>query len=301
MEQLYLKRCNCGNYAIEHYFNVKTNEMIYVHTNTVKLELVCNNHRCRYFYHNTNMNKCRRVCNFKHLTDWELPDKDNNMSPSLSKHSRVGNNYGWITNIDTNSEYADYINEIYNSKLYYNIVSLLQAYQCLDYSYLRDNLNLEKFFQDNIIAKNILTCLPGIYYYNNLYHCVPDPNIVINPKRKLEVFIEELDKLPISKSVKKEQEIITPPGARIFGCKEIKLNLDPIEKQIRNRKKVKFQPTLKDKSDWYEKRSKNIMINCTGVIYYVNKKTGETSWQHPVTKQTNLPGGYKTPEEAGMI
>ena len=50
MEQLYLKRCNCGNYAIEHYFNVKTNEMIYVHTNTIKLEIVCNNHRCRFKY-----------------------------------------------------------------------------------------------------------------------------------------------------------------------------------------------------------------------------------------------------------
>ena len=166
MQQLYLKRCNCGNYSIEHYFNVKTNEMIYVHTNTIKLEIVCNNNRCRYFYHNTNMNKCNRVCNFKHLTDWELP-KDGKMSPNLSTHTRNGN-YGWITHIDTTSEYANYINEIYNSKLYYNIISLLHAYQCLDYGYLKDNLNLEQFFQDSVVAKDILTCLPGIYYYNNL-------------------------------------------------------------------------------------------------------------------------------------
>lgn len=294
MEQLNLKRCNCGNYAIEHYFNIKTNEMIYIHTNSVKLEIVCNNNRCRYFYNNTNMNKCKRVCNFKHLADWELPDKDSKMSPNLSKHTRGGGDYGWITKIDINSEYADYINEIYNSKLYYNIINLLQIYQCLDYNYLRDNLHLEQFFQNDVIAKDILTCLPGIYYYDNLYHSVS------NPKRKLEVFLEELEKLPISTSLKSSNEIITPPGAKIFRCKETKLNLDSIEKQIRNRKKVKFQPILTEKSDWYEKRSRNIKVNCTGVVYYVNKHTGETSWKHPITKQTNLPGGYNTPEEAGF-
>lgn len=290
MEQLYLKRCNCGNYAIEHYFNVKTNEMIYVHTNTIKLEIVCNNHRCRYFYNDTNMNKCNRVCNFKHMMDWELPSK----SPNFTTHTKNGN-YGWITHIDTNSKYANYVNEIYNSKLYYNIISLLHTYKCLDYSYLKNNLNLEQFFQDNVVAKDILTCLPGIYYYDNLYHNVP------NLKRKLEMFLEQLKNLKDSKDlpVEPSNEIVTPPGAKVFGCKKQTLDLDPIEKQIRNRKKVKFQPTLTNESDWYGKRSRNIMVNCTGVIYYVNKHTNETSWKHPVTKQTNLPGGYNTPEEAG--
>ena len=66
-------------------------------------------------------------------------------------------------------------------------------------------------------------------------------------------------------------------------------------------KPIKFQPSLSKESDWIERHSRNIKINHMGIIYYVNKVTKEKSWLHPVTKQSNLPGGYKTPEEAGLI
>ena len=41
MEQLYLKKCNCGNFELEHYFNTKTNEIIYINKNSDKLETLC--------------------------------------------------------------------------------------------------------------------------------------------------------------------------------------------------------------------------------------------------------------------
>ena len=41
-------------------------------------------------------------------------------------------------------------------------------------------------------------------------------------------------------------------------------------------KKVKFQPELREDSEWLERRSRNIKINNTGVIYYLNKNTNET-------------------------
>ena len=37
-------------------------------------------------------------------------------------------------------------------------------------------------------------------------------------------------------------------------------------------KPIKFQPTLSKESEWIEKHSRNIKINHTGIIYYVNKK-----------------------------
>jgi len=65
-------------------------------------------------------------------------------------------------------------------------------------------------------------------------------------------------------------------------------------------KPIKFQLTLSKESEWIEKHSRNIKINHTGIIYCVNK-TNEKSWKHPITKQVNQPGGYKTLEEAGLI
>ena len=52
MEQLYLKKCNCGNFELEHYFNTKTNEMIYINKNSDKLEKLCKSNRCNYFFNN---------------------------------------------------------------------------------------------------------------------------------------------------------------------------------------------------------------------------------------------------------
>jgi len=52
MEQLYLKKCNCGNFELEHYFNTKTNEIIYINKNSDKLEKVCKSNRCNYFFNN---------------------------------------------------------------------------------------------------------------------------------------------------------------------------------------------------------------------------------------------------------
>ena len=65
---------------------------------------------------------------------------------------------------------------------------------------------------------------------------------------------------------------------------------------MRSNKQVIIQPKLNMYSDWIEKRSRTL-----GIIYYVNKITSEKSWKHPITQETNLPGGYKTPEEAGLL
>jgi len=64
--------------------------------------------------------------------------------------------------------------------------------------------------------------------------------------------------------------------------------------------KINQQPILMVDNEWFENRSRNIKINNLGIIYYVNKKTGEKSWIHPYTGKTNLPGGKLTPSESGL-
>jgi hypothetical protein len=64
---------------------------------------------------------------------------------------------------------------------------------------------------------------------------------------------------------------------------------------------IEYQPRLNIDSDWFESKSKKLIFNGDGLIYYVNKLTGEKSWIHPYTDKTNLPGGYKSPMEAGLI
>jgi hypothetical protein len=60
------------------------------------------------------------------------------------------------------------------------------------------------------------------------------------------------------------------------------------------------QPSLTADSEWFENRSRKIKVNNIGVIYYIKKTTGEKSWIHPYTGQTNLPGGHLTPSDAGL-
>jgi len=67
-----------------------------------------------------------------------------------------------------------------------------------------------------------------------------------------------------------------------------------------NYEEIIQQPILKVDNEWFENRSRNIKINNLGIIYYVNKKTGEKSWIHPYTGKTNLPGGKLTPSESGL-
>ena len=294
MEQIYLKRCKCGKFGVDHYFNTKTKEIIYVNDNSDLIENVCKNNRCHYFFNNNCNNNCmRQICSYKHIMDFELP-QDGKMSLVLARHTTDGI-FGWFNKIDIDITYnvmnniydikelkseddrklcLDYINIIYNSRLYYNIIDELESNPGVNGDYLIKKFNLSRLFSkidlDFIPLSCILTYLPEIYKYDDLYYNKPQ-------KRKLEN--------PIETNITKVS----------------KTELSFFEKQLRSREKVKFQPDLKKDSDWIEARSRNIKINCTGVIYYINKLTNEKSWIHPLTKQSNLPGGYKTPEEAGLI
>ena len=280
MEQIYLKRCKCGKFGVEHYFNTKTNEIIYVNDNSDLIEKVCKKDRCYYFFNNNCNNNCRRaICSYKHIMDNELP-QDGKMSFVLARHTKDDGILGWFNKIDVINDITefkseddrklclDYINVIYNSRLYYNIIDELESNPGVNSDYLIKKFNLRELFSKiglkYMSISCILTYLPEIYKYNNLYYNKPQ-------KRKLENPIEP------------------------------KTKLSSFEKQMRSREKVIFQPDLKKDSDWVEGRSRNIKINCTGVIYYINKLTNEKSWLHPLTKKSNLPGGYKNPEEAGLI
>tara|TARA_B000000475_G_C15987653_1_gene443721 strand:- start:25 stop:876 length:852 start_codon:yes stop_codon:yes gene_type:complete len=280
-----LKKCNCGKFPYEHYMNIDRNEMIYVCKNTdPDLLFVSKANKCHYFCNNNLINNCKRkVCSFKHVLEIEEPNENNTMSILLSEHIKDGI-VGWFSNIDIKDNVMNnilnldelkdknkcticlkIINTIYNSYLYYKIIDEMKNSSGVSCDYLSNKFNLLKVFKNisnKIVSPMvILMYMPGIYYYNNLFFCEP---------------IKILGKRPI-------------------------LNLDPIEKQLRAMKKVKFQPKLREDSEWLERHSRNIKINNTGVIYYLNKKTNKKTWIHPITKQTNLPGGYKTPEEAGLI
>ena len=292
MEQLYLKKCNCGNFELEHYFNTKTNEIIYINKNSDKLETICKSNRCNYFFNNNFNNNCfRNLCSYKHIMDSEIP-QNGKMSLALSRHTKNGI-FGWFNNVDISLNVMnnihnirsliteddrklclEYINIIYNTPLYYNILKELD--DGVDCEYLVKTFKLNNVFtsiSNNLISpSSVLTYLPGIYRYDNLYY--NKPKLI---KRKIE----------------------QPPGAINF--KNSRNTLTTIEKQLRAMKSIKFQPTLSKESEWIERHSRNIKINHTGVIYYINKQTNEKSWLHPITKQSNLPGGYKTPEEAGLI
>jgi hypothetical protein len=292
MEQLYLKKCNCDNFELEHYFNTKTNEIIYINKNSDKLEKICKSNRCNYFFNNNFNNNCfRTICSYKHMFDCEIP-QNGKMSLALSRHTKNGI-FGWFNNVDISLNVMnnihniksliteddrklclEYINIIYNTSLYYNILKELD--EGVDCEYLVKTFKLNNVFtkiSDNLVSpSSVLTYLPGIYRYDNLYY--NKPKLI---KRKVE----------------------QPPGAINF--KKSRNTLTTIEKQLRAMKPIKFQPTLCKESEWIERHSRNIKINNTGIIYYINKQTNEKSWLHPITKQSNLPGGYKTPEEAGLI
>tara|TARA_B100001778_G_scaffold73510_1_gene58799 strand:- start:23084 stop:24049 length:966 start_codon:yes stop_codon:yes gene_type:complete len=321
MEQIYLKRCKCGKFGVEHYFNTKTNEIIYVNDNSDLIEKVCKKDRCYYFFNNNCNNNCRRaICSYKHIMDNELP-QDGKMSFVLARHTKDDGILGWFNKIDVINDITefkseddrklclDYINVIYNSRLYYNIIDELESNPGVNSDYLIKKFNLRELFSKiglkYMSISCILTYLPEIYKYNNLYYNKPQ-------KRKLENPIEPKTKLSsFEKQIKNPTSLKTKLGFSNFLLssfeKQIKNPIEPktklssFEKQMRSREKVIFQPDLKKDSDWVEGRSRNIKINCTGVIYYINKLTNEKSWLHPLTKKSNLPGGYKNPEEAGLI
>ena len=292
MESIILKKCNCGNFLDEHYFNTKTNEMVYVNDNSDLVEIISKNKRCNFFFNN-NKQCLRSKCSYKHIKDEELPNKDTGkMSLFLNKHTRNGI-LGWFRTIDDETHMnvmnnihnikslittedrkacIEFIKLIYTSRLYYNIIKELNKNELgITCDFLMNKFNLICIFGkihtelkiELVSTFAVLTYLPGIYLYDNLYYSKQRPI-----KRKL-----------------------SPPGALNF-----KVLLSKKEKQMRSNKQVIIQPKLNMYSDWIEKRSRTF-----GIIYYVNKITGEKSWKHPITQETNLPGGYKTPEEAGLL
>ena len=304
MESIYLKKCNCKNYSDEHYFNKKTNEIVYINDNSDEAEITCKNNRCNYFFNRSNLsNQCLRTkCSYKHVKDNELPNVHGKMSLTLNKHTRNGI-FGWFIIIDNEETLnimnnihnikslitiqdrkncIEFIKLIYNTKLYYNIINELNKNELgVSCDFLIEKFNLLYIFGKINIELNlelisplsVLTYLPGIYRYDKLYY---------NKKRQ----------------VKRK---ITAPGSNNFKIPNNKLLLSDSEKQLRKNKPIIFQPKLNEYNNWVEQRSRIILINNIGVIYYVNKITNEKTWKHPITQETNLPGGYKTPEEAGLI
>lgn len=73
-----------------------------------------------------------------------------------------------------------------------------------------------------------------------------------------------------------------------------------ISKKKRISENIEYQPRLSIESEWFETKTKKLKFNGDGLIFYVNKNSGNKSWIHPNTGKTNLPGGYNSPSEAGL-
>ena len=72
-------------------------------------------------------------------------------------------------------------------------------------------------------------------------------------------------------------------------------------KRKNNSEDIEIQPRLNPDSEWYERRSRHLIFNNEGIIYYVHKYSGKKTWINPITGKTNLPGNNLTPSSAGLI
>ena len=93
----YMSECLCNNYNIKHYFNPITCEMIYYPYDTIYNSL-CSD-RCKYF---GNENHCKRVCNFKHLKDIELPLNNDITECLIARHTTIDGQIGWKVSKEPN-------------------------------------------------------------------------------------------------------------------------------------------------------------------------------------------------------
>jgi hypothetical protein len=98
----YMSECFCNNFNIKHYFNPITCEIVYYPYDNMYNYF--SSDRCKYF---GNENCCKKLCNFKHVKDIELPI-DNDINDCLiGRHTTFDGQIGWKINKEPVDSYKE--------------------------------------------------------------------------------------------------------------------------------------------------------------------------------------------------
>ena len=258
-------QCFCGNTPYEHYYNPYDKKIIYFPNNSINQKKT----RCLFFFNNSNKNKCSNpYCNFIHTKDNEIPI-NYNFNKNIDKTHKLENGkYGWETKESNEQRDQRRINR--------------------ELPKLKSNLTID-------VSDEILKYEPTAPKYSPVY-TTPTTTKFFNSTSTFQYS----PTAPTTTKFFNSTFQYSPTAPKYSNTSYININ-SFLGKRKNNSEDIEIQPRLNPDSEWYERRSRHLIFNNEGIIYYVHKYSGKKTWINPITGKTNLPGNNLTPSSAGLI